>query len=69
MSPDFFGNIPGAVDPSTSVFMTSTYGNMGNVSGVPRVGIYNYALFYLGSQNGGAGTPFVAQARLGVVPV
>ena len=63
VSPDFFGDIPGAAEPNTSVFMTSTYGDMGKVSGVSRVGIYNYALFYVGSQHGGAGSPFEAQVR------
>ena len=51
-------------DPSaardTSVFMTSTYGPLAdpwtNVSG-----LYNYALFMVGSQPKGAGTPFVVK--------
>jgi hypothetical protein len=36
VSPDYFDAIPNAPSANTSVFMTSTYGPFGNVSGVPR---------------------------------
>lgn len=48
----------------TSVFMTSSYGMIGKSSGVARAGIFNYAMFYLGSQPAGAGTPFVPNTTL-----
>lgn len=60
VSPDYFEAIPGATDPDAAVFLTSTYGNIGQVSGVPQKGIYNYAVLFSGSQPGGPGTPFVS---------
>ena len=56
VSPDFFTDIPGVGSPGTAAFLTSVYGDMGLVSGVPRAGIYNFAMFYVGAQVGGAGT-------------
>jgi sucrose-6-phosphate hydrolase SacC (GH32 family) len=64
VSPDYFDAIPGSASVNVSVFMTSTYGNMDNVSGIPRPGIYNFAAFFVGSQPAGAGTPFVPNAKL-----
>lgn len=60
VSPDFFQHIPGHGNASTSVFQTSIYGEMINVSGVPRKGLYNFAMFFVGSQPAGPGTPFVS---------
>jgi hypothetical protein len=64
VSPDYFGAIPGSASANTSVFLTSTYGPMGNVSGVPRPGIYNFAAFFVGSQPAGPGAPFVPDPKL-----
>ena len=64
VSPDFFQNITGDPTNTLSVFMTSTYGPLAdvwqNVSANTR---YTYAMFFIGSQPGGAGTPFIPQRQ------
>jgi hypothetical protein len=67
VSPDFFQNITGDSTNTAAVFLTSTYGPLAdawqNVSGNT---LYNYALFFIGSQPGGAGTPFVPKRTTAV---
>jgi hypothetical protein len=63
VSPDFFQNISGDTSNTASVFLTSTYGPLADQWQNDK-GLYNYALFFIGSQPGGAGTPFVPQERL-----
>eukprot|EP00035_Acanthoeca_spectabilis_P011638 m.205377 g.205377 ORF g.205377 m.205377 type:complete len:572 (+) comp15409_c0_seq2:2143-3858(+) len=48
VTPQYFDGIPGGTD-STSVFLTSKYGNIVESGGIPRTGIYNYAMFYVGT--------------------
>lgn len=58
VSIDFFQNISGDPTNATSVFLTSTYGPKTD-AWQDAGGIYFYAAFVVGSQPGGAGTPFV----------
>jgi len=62
VSPDFFQNISGdpTNDTATSVFMTSTYGPLAD-AWQSNQGLYNYAVFVIGSQPQGVGTPFVSE--------
>ena len=65
VSPDFFQNISGDPANSASIFMTSTYGPLEDAwQGVQ--GLYNYAVFLIGSQPNGAGTPFVSNRTAAV---
>lgn len=65
VSPDYIppGVLPGA-SSSASVFQASIYGPFQNVSGKPVSGIYNFAMFFVGTQPRGPGTAFVANPRL-----
>ena len=65
VSPDFFQNISGDPTNQLSVFLTSTYGNLAD-TWQSAAGLYNYALFFLGEQPGGAGTPFVPRTTWAV---
>ena len=56
VSPDFFQNITGDPTNTASVFLTSTYGPLADKWQGDN-GLYNYALFFIGSQPGGAGPP------------
>ena len=55
---DFFQNLTGDPSNTASVFLTSTYGAFAD-PWLSKSGLYNYALFFVGSQPAGAGTPFV----------
>mmetsp|Transcript_728 Transcript_728/g.2362 ORF Transcript_728/g.2362 Transcript_728/m.2362 type:complete len:537 (+) Transcript_728:47-1657(+) len=48
VTPQYFGPIPGGA-PDSRVFLTSTYGDIEHSGGVPRTGIYNFAMFYVGT--------------------
>ena len=63
VSPDFFQNISGDASNTASVFLTSTYGALAD-KWQSNNGLYNYALFFIGSQPAGAGTPFVPNEHL-----
>jgi len=58
VSIDFFQNVSGDPTNATSVFLTSTYGPKAD-AWQDAGGVYSYAVFVVGSQPGGAGTPFV----------
>lgn len=60
---DFFQNISGDPSNTASVFLTSTYGPLAD-KWQSNIGLYNYALFFIGSQPAGAGTPFLPQDAL-----
>ena len=60
---DFFQNISGDPTNTASVFLTSTYGPLAD-QWQSNSGLYNYALFFIGSQPAGAGTPFLPQEAL-----
>ena len=60
---DFFQNVSGDPTNTASVFLTSTYGPLAD-KWQSNIGLYNYALFFIGSQPAGAGTPFVPQEAL-----
>ena len=60
---DFFQNISADPTNTASVFLTSTYGPLAD-KWQSNSGLYNYALFFIGSQPAGAGTPFLPQEAL-----
>ena len=60
---DFFQKISGDPSNTASVFLTSTYGPLAD-KWQSNIGLYNYALFFIGSQPAGAGTPFLPQDAL-----
>ena len=60
-----FQNITGDASGDSSVFLTSTYGPL-NDAWQNQSGLFNYALFFLGSQPAGAGTTFVPRLTTAV---
>ena len=58
-------NLTGDVSNTVAVFLTSTYGQLADAWQHVN-GLYNYALFFIGSQPHGAGTPFVPRKTAAV---